>query len=287
MAAYNKEDNSKLRQLQLYELNLVKTFAGICEKHNLRYYLIGGTMLGAVRHQGFIPWDDDVDIGMPRKDYKKFLEVASVEIPGYMEVLNYKTTPDYLRYFSRLVDRRVKIYNDSNTETLIENAWIDIFPMDGLPDNPLRRKVRFTLLSAQRVMYHFSCFEQMVNLMRPGRPLYQRILIKIGQVTKLGRRKDTKKILDKLDHNLQKFDFDESMYVMNFFGAYVFKEIIPRKWLGTEGRYQFEDVKLCGAEEYDIYLKNFYGEYMTPPSDEHKDKHTITKIEYVDEEELQ
>lgn len=286
MAAYNKEDNSKLRQLQLYELNLVKTFVEICEKHDLRYYLIGGTMLGAVRHQGFIPWDDDVDLGMPRKDYNRFLELAAKEIPSHMEVLNYKTTPDYLRYFSRLVDRRVRIYNDSNTETLVENAWIDIFPLDGLPDNPLRRKLRFTRLSAQRVMYHFSCFEQMVNLMRPGRPLYQRILIKIGQVTKIGRRKDTKALLDKLDHNLQKYDFYESAYVMNFFGAYVFKEIIPRSWFGSEGRYLFEDLMLCGAEQYDIYLRQFYGEYMTPPSDEHKDKHTITKIEYADEEDL-
>ena len=65
MAVYNQDDNSMLRQLQLYELNLLKTFAEICEKNNLKYYLIGGTMLGAVRHQGFIPWDDDVDIGMP------------------------------------------------------------------------------------------------------------------------------------------------------------------------------------------------------------------------------
>lgn len=67
MAVYNEKDNSMLRQLQMYELNLLKTFAGICEKHHLKYYMIGGTMLGAIRHQGFIPWDDDVDIGMPRK----------------------------------------------------------------------------------------------------------------------------------------------------------------------------------------------------------------------------
>lgn len=280
MAVYNKENNSKLRELQLCELDLIKAFVAICEKHNLRYYLIGGTMLGAVRHQGFIPWDDDVDIGMPRPDYEQFLRVAPEEIPHYMQVLNYKTTPDYLRYFSRLVDTRVKIYNDSNTETLIENAWIDIFPLDGLPKNALLRKLRFVRLSAQRVMYHFSCFEQMVNLMRPGRPLYQRILIKIGQKTKIGRRKDTKTILNKLDANLKKHAYDSSTYVMNFFGAYVFKEMIPKDWLGTKGRYPFEDLMLSGAEAFDIYLRNFYGDYMTPPSDAHKDKHTITKIEY-------
>lgn len=170
MAVYNEKDNSMLRQLQMYELNLLKTFAGICEKHHLKYYMIGGTMLGAIRHQGFIPWDDDVDIGMPREDYKKFMEIVETEIPSYMVFLNYKKDKEYLRYFSRLVDRRVEIYNDSNTDTLVENAWIDIFPLDGTPDNKLRRWLFFTRLSAVRTMYHFSCFEKMVNLMRPGRP---------------------------------------------------------------------------------------------------------------------
>ncbi len=283
MAVYNEKDNSMLRQLQMYELNLLKTFAGICEKHHLKYYMIGGTMLGAIRHQGFIPWDDDVDIGMPREDYKKFMEIVETEIPSYMVFLNYKKDKEYLRYFSRLVDRRVEIYNDSNTDTLVENAWIDIFPLDGTPDNKLRRWLFFTRLSAVRTMYHFSCFEKMVNLMRPGRPLYQRIIIKIGQKTKLGRNMDSKKILDRLDRKLQKFSFEDSKYVMNFFGAYVYKEILPREWFGDHARYQFEDIMLSGPAQYDPYLKQFYGEYEIPPSDEHKDKHTITKIELKNE----
>ena len=91
--AYNQKDNSQLRQLQLYELNLLKTFADICEKNNLRYYMIGGTILGAVRHKGFIPWDDDIDIGMPREDYIRFLEIAQKSLPHQYKILNYKKTP--------------------------------------------------------------------------------------------------------------------------------------------------------------------------------------------------
>ena len=78
---YNKEDNSELRKLQLTILDLIKMFAEICEKHHLRYFMVGGTMLGAARHQGFIPWDDDVDMGMPRPDYEKFIKIVNDELP--------------------------------------------------------------------------------------------------------------------------------------------------------------------------------------------------------------
>lgn len=281
--AYNQNDNSQLRQLQLYELNLLKTFAEICEKNNLRYYMIGGTMLGAIRHKGFIPWDDDIDIGMPREDYIRFMEIAKDNLPDYYDFLNYRKDDDYLRYFSRLVDKRVKIYNDSNTDTIVENAWMDIFPLDGSSNNPLVRNIQFFTLCVNRVMYHFSCFEKMVNLMRPGRPAYQRMIIKFGMKFKVGRRKDSKKILDKIDRKLRRYSFDKSDYVMNFFGAYVKKELLPREWFGEPKKYQFEDAMLNGPAEYDIYLRRFYGEYQIPPSDEHKDKHTITKIEYTEE----
>ena len=282
--AYNQKDNSQLRQLQLYELNLLKTFADICEKNNLRYYMIGGTMLGAVRHKGFIPWDDDIDIGMPREDYIRFLEIAPKSLPHQYKILNYKKDKDYLRYFSRLVDTRVKIYNDSNTDTLIENAWMDIFPLDGTSNIGFVRNLQFLMLCVNRVMYHFSCFEQMVNLMRPGRPKYQQLIIKFGMKFKVGRRRDSKAILDKIDRKLQRYSFDKSDYVMNFFGAYVKKEVLPREWFGEAKKYQFEDAMLNGPAEYDIYLRQFYGEYQIPPNDEHKDKHTITKIEYIEED---
>lgn len=113
--------------------------------------------------------------------------------------------------------------------------------------------------------------------------MYQRIIIKIGQKQNWEGNMDSKKILDRLDRKLQKFSFEDSKYVMNFFGAYVYKEILPREWFGDHARYQFEDIMLSGPAQYDPYLKQFYGEYEIPPSDEHKDKHTITKIELKNE----
>ena len=88
--AYNKTDNSELRALQMVILNIARIFADICERHHLRYYMVGGTMLGAIRHHGFIPWDDDMDVALPRPDYEKFLDIVREELPAGYTFLNYK-----------------------------------------------------------------------------------------------------------------------------------------------------------------------------------------------------
>lgn len=279
-SSYNAEDNSQLRKLQLIELDIMKLFVEICEKHNLRYYLVGGTMLGAVRHQGFIPWDDDMDVGMPRPDYEKFIRIASKEMPKEYSFLNYKITKDYKRYFSRLVNNNVKVYNASNTKVLIENAWLDIFPFDGMPNSKTLQKLHFWHMTCYRFFYHASCFEELVNLNRPGRPWYIQMAIKFIAVTHIGSKLNTKKLMHKIERLLIKYPYDKANYMISFFGAYMLKEIVDKQWLGDGKPYQFEDIWLNGPQEPDKFLRHFYGDYMKPPSDTNKDKHNILKIEY-------
>lgn len=280
--AYNVEDNSELRNLQLVELNIMKLFAGICEKHNLRYYLVGGTMLGAVRHKGFIPWDDDMDVGMPRPDYEKFLEIVRDELPEGYDFLNYKQNEEYKRYFSRLVDKGVKITNASNTNTIVENAWLDIFPFDGMPSGKIRQFFHFWHMTFWRFFYHASCFDELVNLNRPGRPFYLQMIINFVSFTHIGSKLNTKKLMRKIEKGLMKYDYDSSEYMVSFFGAYMMREIVDKKMLGEGAKYQFEDAMLNGPVMYDEFLTHFYGDYMKPPSDDDKDKHNIEKIEYED-----
>lgn len=277
---YNKEDNSELRRLQMIELEILKLFSEICEKHNLRYYLVGGTMLGAVRHQGFIPWDDDMDVGMPRPDYEKFIKIAQKELPEGYGFLNYKIDKEYKRYFSRVVDTRVKIRNASNTITIDENAWLDIFPFDGMPTNKIAQFFHFWHMTVLRFFYHASCFEELVNLNRPGRPWYLQMIIKIMSVTHIGSKLDTKKLMRRIEKGLMKYSYDESKYMVSFFGAYMMKEIVDKRLLGKGRKYKFETLYLNGPEKYDEFLTHFYGEYMTPPKDSDKDKHNIEQITY-------
>ena len=140
---------TELRDLQLVELDILKEFLRICKKYDLRYYALGGTLLGAVRHKGFIPWDDDVDMGMPRPDFIRFGEIAKKEFPQYIRFCTYQETPGYRYYVPRLTDRRVKVIDSSAAVEQEKEAWIDIFPLDGMPGNKWKRK--FSLFSS------FSC----------------------------------------------------------------------------------------------------------------------------------
>lgn len=281
---YNQEDNSALRKLQINVLELMKIFAGICEKHNLRYFMVGGTMLGAVRHKGFIPWDDDVDMGMPRVDYEKFIEVAAMELPEHYSFLNYKLNPDYHRYFSRIVNDDIKIYNSSNSVEIIENAWIDIFPYDGMPSTRIGQKVHFYYLTFWRFLYHASCFQELVNLNRPGRPKYQQAVINFLKWSKMGQKLDTIKLMKRIEKGLMKYPYDTSSVVVSMFGAYMTREIIDKAIIGNARKYVFEDTEFLGAEHYDEFLRHFYGDYMVPPSDDQKDKHSIRRIEYASDQ---
>ncbi len=278
--AYNKEDNHELRALQLTELEVVRIFAQICEKYHLRYYIVGGTMLGAVRHQGFIPWDDDMDVGMPRPDYEKFINIVRGELPPGYDFRTFKQNLDYKRCFSKLVDTRVRLTNASNTKTTYENAWLDIFPFDGMPAGKLCQQLHFWHLTFWRFLYRASCFEELVNLNRPGRPLYLRLIIKFLSVTHFGANLDTRKLMYKLEKKLAKYGYDESPFMVSFFGQYMTREIVDKRLLGAGRSYAFEDLTLNGPEDYDAFLRHFYGDYMTPPKDADKNKLNISKIEY-------
>lgn len=278
--SYNADDNSTLRKLQIVELENIRIFSEICEKYHLRYYLVGGTMLGAIRHHGFIPWDDDIDVGMPRPDYERFLRIVRKELPKGYSFLNYKLNKDYKRYFSRIVNNNVKVVNASNTKIIEENAWLDIFPFDGMPNSKLKQKIHFWHLTFIRFFYHASCFDELVNLNRPGRAWYIQAAIRFISFTHIGRHMNTKRLLRRIEKGLLKYPYDSAKYMVSFFGSYMEKEIVDKTLLGNGKKYQFESLMLNGPEKYDEFLRHFYGDYMKPPKDADKDKHNIETIKY-------
>lgn len=121
-------------------LEVYDAFAKVCDKNGLRYYVSDGGALGAVRHGGFIPWDDDLDVSMPREDYEKFIELSKTELPPHLKFVNWKNTPEFTLLFGKVQDSRedkIRAIEEKTGRMLSNGVYIDIFPIDGYPNDSL------------------------------------------------------------------------------------------------------------------------------------------------------
>ena len=138
MAVYSQE---QLQKMQEVELDLFKAFIEVCEKLQLKYYLLGGTLLGAVRHKGFIPWDDDIDVGMPRKDYEIFIQKAQDLLPEHYFVQNCYTDGKLPMAFCKIRNSNTTFIETSVKDFKINHGiFIDIFPLDYYPQDKKKKK---------------------------------------------------------------------------------------------------------------------------------------------------
>lgn len=249
-----KTDIQKLHDVNLA---LAKEFVHICDDNGLTYYMLGGTMLGAVRHKGFIPWDDDMDFGMPRKDYESFLAIAPRLISDNLDLLHYKTHPDYRYYIARLQNKYTKVMEIGNGETC---ASIDIFPLDGSPNNRILRYLFYF-----RVTYHRLMLALYYGMdVRKGKIIERMMRILISKFSKLSVRKIINPFThkQKIDKILSIYDMKDSQWSGNIMGTYQIREMIPTAWYGDKSFFCFEGIDIRGIEKYNNYLTRLYGDYM-------------------------
>ena len=264
--------------LHQVDLDIVKEVVAICEKHGLTYFMLGGTMLGAIRHKGFIPWDDDIDLGIPRKDYDRFLEIAPKELSKHLRLVNYHTDPEYHYYITRILDTETKVEEERiGNDNRYTNASIDIFPVDGTPNNKLLRKIYFF-----RVLYHRAlmslCYKDSIDRKRP-RGTAEKALLWVMERLPVEKITTPYKQKEKIDKLLRKQKVEGAMFIGNIMGAYRTKEIVPARFYGKGKMYPFEDIELRGMELADEYLKWTYGDYMQlPPENKRKTHFKILEI---------
>lgn len=264
-----------MNSLQRAETEILKNVAAYMEENGYRYVALGGTLLGAVRHKGFIPWDDDIDIGLPREDYDRFLEQARKTFDGKnspYELQNAAFTDGYIYYFSRVIDRSVRLTDRSATVEKEQFAWIDIFPLDGMPGGVKGKIHKFRLLKA-RMEYQYARFDELVNVNLRHRPWHERLLIGAGKAFRLQKVFRTDKTFRKLDKLLKKYPYASSPYAVNFMGAGKFREMHEKSVYDARATYPFEDMTIKSVKDYDKWLTQMYGDYMTPPAEEDRNKH--------------
>lgn len=255
----------QFEEMKKIELNILIYFTEVCEENNLRYYLGGGTLLGAVRHKGFIPWDDDIDVMMPRPDFQKLLslsinnEIYNIIKPGIA---------GYYYNFAKLVDTRTILEEKGIKRIDGLGVYIDIFPLDGMPETPDARKKRFKELNSIRKRINDTC------LLRPKFHRNPFAYLNACRIYNSNKNIDLSSLQKKYLDSALKNSFDDSEFVFAAGGAYGARDIFPGKWFEKEIELQFENLSVKAFNGYDFYLTQLYGDYMTlPPEDKRVTPH--------------
>ena len=247
-------------------------FHAFCEENGLRYYMVGGTMLGSYRHGGFIPWDDDIDVGMPRADYDRLEEILKDGSEDKRYVLETPNTNanDYFYAFSKLYDTSTTLIE--NTRYKIKRGiYIDIFPLDGIGNTREEAEKNYSKV----YKLHNLLLTRVVGIRR-GRKWYKNLAVAAARAVP-NFILNNKKLLLRFVGLCKKYDFDECEWGGNLVGAWRFKEIMPRDIMGEPTLYNFEGLRVYGPEKPDEYLTYLYGDWRKLPPIEKQ----VTHHDYI------
>ena len=268
-------DNSILQKVQQVEFEALKAFALFCVENNITFYLRGGSVLGAVKYGGFIPWDDDLDVAVPRVDYEKLIQLSDGHVlEGKFIINSYKYNSDLHCYFPRMVlteEERIRRGLPKNTKLGLH--IMDIFPLDGAPKTWIARKIYFGRVYLLRALASLGTIYEgeMVNMHTSTQQLVIDILRFCGVDKKIKQRD----VYEKLDKLYRSYNLTGSKYAGTITASLFSKEIFPIKVWGNGKLVTFNGLNVRVPEEYDSYLKQLYGHnYLhEEPDDAHKKSH--------------
>lgn len=259
-----------LKELQNFSLDILKDVHRFCDRENIRYSLAYGTLIGAVRHQGFIPWDNDIDICMPRPDYERFIRTYKSE-NFQLAFFGKECKYDSLIAYARVFDNKKTTSRGAHWIAQPAGVWIDIFPLDGVPDNLdefenlynslhdewvkiIAKKIQFNHIS------HCPSFKEKLKL----------LCRKLRRRNGLGGHKMQREYNEKIIRiPFEKANFWSQLTVMDNGPV----EHIPTNTFSERILYKFEDTQFYALKDYDAPLRAVYGNYMQLPPEEDRVPH--------------
>ena len=260
---------TELQQVQEIEKEMLVEIDRICCKYGIPYNMVGGTMLGAIRHGGFIPWDDDADIAMLRENYDRFVKICATELDDSRFYFQDMHHTDGYRWGYGKIRRKDTAFVRHGQEHMPyeQGVFVDIFPLDSVPDGKIRRKV-----------HQIKCFVMRKKLwayvgQNTETNMWIRLLYRYwGKISREKLIQQYDKLVDENRDNQT-----ELVRILTFptpKGTYGFY----RKWYEEQEYYQFEDIRLKGAKDYDGWLRYKFGDYMKLPPIEQRKIHPVSQL---------
>ncbi len=249
------------KRIQLEILSEVDRF---CEEHGIRYSLAYGTLIGAVRHKGYIPWDDDIDLIMPRPDYDRFIDSFRSEKNVILDLSKSNTC---VETFAK-VCRKGTIMVDKELGRALWGVNVDIFPIDGAPDSKLEEHYAYMCRKREWV-FRLCPFYKVVG--KGKLKWFVKYCLKRLRYPHLGKCSDIKAAINK---DLRTCRFEDAPLAGAYFGDDEIREFMPREWFETYTQLEFEGKCYPVITHYDDYLRRLFGDYMKfPPEDQRISRH--------------
>ena len=266
------KDKLSLEDIKKIELEILNYITSICDKYNLSYFLAYGTLIGAIRHKGFIPWDDDIDIAMPRKDYNVLLEILKEKRGTNKYDCLIPNEDGYFYEFAKVVDTTTEV-KELNTSLKSGGLWVDVFPLDGL-----RKDDKFAHFC---LMFLNRCRAASVNINFPHKTKGIAVALEF-LFWKLCRCIGYKLFLKISLKMSQKYNYDDCEYIGYASSFPAHNKYLKKEWFRDFVYVDFENNKYKAPIEYDKYLTAQYGDYMQIPPVEKRITHAMEAYRITD-----
>lgn len=257
--AMNDKRKLNIKEIKQLAIDILKDFHEICEKNKLRYSVAYGTLLGTIRHEGFIPWDDDIDIIMPRTDFEKFTKIANGQLDDNHRFISIDVEKNFMAPLAKIINTSTSLYEKEHMSRITLGVYIDIFVYDGLAESKKKQARAFRIANILQKGWSFcecASYGKTIVVLRPIR--------KICNKTMLARY-----FSKEINRRAKRYPFESSEYMGNnmFVAKYedrnntVFKSEEFQKLKD----YKFESITVKGFDNYDLFLSQWYADYMKLP----------------------